>query len=177
MGSWTWRGLYRRVGYDVLMSTGPAAPTSHIAGESVLLEISSTFDMLKLVDAVSEQFGHMAGLDEDSVHWLAVAVREAVVNGIKHGNAGDNRKRVRVEYTIASGDSRPSVVVRVRDEGPGFTVESLADPLAPENVSETSGRGLFLIRTFMDDVQVRPAADGGCEVVMAKAINPTLPTG
>jgi serine/threonine-protein kinase RsbW len=159
----------------VLVSNDPAALASHIAGKSVLLEISSEFEMLRLVDDVSEQFGQMAGLDEDSVHWLGVAVREAVVNGIKHGNAGDKRKRVRVEYTVVNGDPRPRVVVRVRDEGPGFDVAELADPLAPENVSGTSGRGLFLIRTFMDDVQVRPAADGGTEVVMAKAINPTLP--
>jgi serine/threonine-protein kinase RsbW len=159
------------------VSNDPAAPTSHIAGESVLLEISSTFEMLKLVDHVSEQFGQMAGLDEDSMHHLGVAVREAVVNGIKHGNAGDKRKRVRVEYTVANGDPRPSVVVRVRDEGQGFDAEALADPLAPANLEGTSGRGLFLIRTFMDDVQVRPAAGGGTEVVMAKAINPTLPAG
>jgi len=130
--------------------------------------------MLKLVDGVSEHFGQIAGLDEDAVHHLGLAVREAVVNGIKHGNSGDTRKRVRVEYTVASDDSRPCVVVRVCDEGQGFDPEALADPLAPANIDGTSGRGLFLIRAFMDDVQVRQAAAGGTEIVMAKAIAPPL---
>ena len=131
--------------------------------------------MLKLVDHVSEQFGQIAGLDEDAVHGLGIAVREAVINAIKHGNGADQRKRVRVEYDVAKDPAQPQVVVRVHDEGAGFDSEHLPNPLAPENVSVTSGRGIFLMRTFMDDVQVRQLPAGGTEIVMAKAINRTLP--
>ena len=147
------------------VSNGP-----NLARKSVVLEISSSFEMLKLVDGASEQFGTMAGLDEDSVHHLSVAVREAVANGIKHGNACDERRRVRIEYAVRNDDPQPQVIVSVRDEGEGFDLKSLADPLAPENVSVTSGRGILFMRSFMDDVQVRSAPRGGTEVLMVKTI-------
>ncbi len=126
--------------------------------------------MLKLVDGVTEQFGQIAGLDEDGLHALGIAVREAVVNGIKHGNECDERKRVRVEYAVVHNAVQRRVVVRVRDEGHGFEIEGLADPLALENVGLTSGRGILLIRSFMDDVEVRRVTGGGTEITMAKAI-------
>jgi len=136
----------------------------------VVLEISSTIEMLRLVDHVSENFAQLAGLDEDSVHCLAVAVREAVVNGIKHGNTYDERKQVRVEYTCSDAPY-PCVMVRVRDEGSGFDVGAVADPLAPENLSATGGRGVFLMRSFMDDVHVQRSGDSGTEIVMIKSLN------
>ena len=145
--------------------------------KSVLLDISSTFEMLKLVDQVSEQYGQMAGLDEDGVHGLRVAVREAAVNAMKHGNRCNHHKRVRIEYTVPIDPARPRVVVRVSDEGNGFDLNSLSNPLAPENISETGGRGIFLMRTFMDDVQVHALPSGGTEIVLAKAINRTIRTG
>src|SRR5215831_584484 len=147
---------------------------SQSAAPNVLLEICSTFDMLKVVDQVSEQFAQLVGLDEDAAHCLWVSVREAVVNGIKHGNSEDCRKRVRIEFAVVDGDQRPRVVVRVCDEGSGFNVEGIADPLAPENVSGTGGRGVFLMRSFMDDVQVGRTAGGGTEIVMTKSLTRTI---
>lgn len=145
--------------------------------KSVLLDISSTFEMLRLVDQVSEQYGQMAGLDEDGVHGLGVAVREAAVNAMKHGNRCDHHKRVRIEYAAPVDSARPRVVVRVCDEGNGFDTNSLSNPLAPENILETSGRGILLMRTLMDDVQVHVLPSGGTEIVLAKAINRTLRPG
>ena len=145
--------------------------------KSVLLDISSTFEMLRLVDHVSEQYGQMAGLDEDGVHGLGVAVREAAVNAMKHGNRCDHHKRVRIEYAAPVDPARPRVVVRVCDEGSGFDTNSLSNPLAPENILETSGRGMLLMRMFMDDVQVHVLPSGGTEIVLAKAINRTLRPG
>ena len=126
--------------------------------------------MLKLVDAVTEHFGQIAGLDEDGVHGLGVAVREAVVNGIKHGNECNEHKRVHVEYAVVHNSVQRRVVVRVRDEGHGFEMDGLADPLAPENVGLTSGRGILIVRSFMDDVEVRRMPGGGSEITMTKAI-------
>ena len=150
------------------------APASEMA-KSVLLEIPSTFEMLKVVDLISEQFAQIAGLDEDEAHSLGIAVREAVVNAMKHGNRNDVRKRTRVEYAARVDSAQPRVVVRVCDEGSGFDMTGVPDPLAPENISITSGRGIFLMRALMDDVQVRQLPAGGTEIVLAKTINRKTP--
>ena len=84
-------------------------------GNSVRLDFCSTFDMLDFVQVVCDHVGRMAGLDEDSVHWVGVAVRESVINAIKHGNANDEQKRVYVEFTPLDADI-PGIAIRVRDE-------------------------------------------------------------
>jgi serine/threonine-protein kinase RsbW len=140
-----------------------------IAGTAtVRLEFGSTFEMLDFVQVVSDHIGRLAGLDDDSVHWLGVAVRESVINAIKHGNALDEAKHVHVEFTPLDADALPGLSVRVRDEGAGFDPATLPDPLAPDNLLKSSGRGIFLIRSFMDHVDLRPAPEGGMEVVMVK---------
>jgi serine/threonine-protein kinase RsbW len=154
--------------------TDCGAPRSE-TGKIVLLEIPSTFEMLKVVDLISEQFAQMAGLDEDGAHCLGVAVREAVVNAMTHGNRKDVGKRTRVEYAAHVDTGQPRVVVRVCDEGSGFDMTGVPDPLAPENISISSGRGIFLMRTLMDDVQVHQLPAGGTEIVLAKTINRKTP--
>lgn len=124
--------------------------------------------MVDFVQVVSDHIGRLVGLDDEALHWVAVAVRESVINAIKHGNAGDERKRVYVEFTPLDRDSPPGVAIRVRDEGPGFDPAAVPDPLHPENLLKASGRGIFLIRSFMDELRLQPAAEGGMEVVMVK---------
>jgi serine/threonine-protein kinase RsbW len=97
-----------------------------------------------------------------------VAVRESVINAIKHGNRGDETKRVYVEFTPLELESPPGMAIRVRDEGPGFDPAGVPDPLHPDNLLKASGRGIFLIRSFMDELRLQPAAEGGMEVVMVK---------
>ena len=140
-------------------------------GNTVRLDFHSTFEMLDFVQVVSDHIGRMAGLDEDSIHWVGVAVRESVINAIKHGNANDERKRVHVEFTPLESSSPRGVAIRVRDEGGGFDPSTLPDPLAPENILRASGRGIFLIRNFMDEVVVQPAPEGGMEVRMVKHVS------
>jgi serine/threonine-protein kinase RsbW len=135
---------------------------------SVRLDFSSTFEMLDFVQVVSDHVGRLVGLDDDAVHWMGVAVRESVINAIKHGNAGDHGKRVHVEFTPLPSDPPSGLSVCVRDEGGGFDPSCLPDPLAPENVLKASGRGIFLMRSFMDEVVHRAAPGGGMEVVMVK---------
>jgi serine/threonine-protein kinase RsbW len=101
---------------------------------------------------------------------VGVAVRESVINAIKHGNAGDERKRVHVEFTPLDVDRPAGISIRVRDEGPGFDPDALPDPLAPENMLKSSGRGIFLIRSFMDELVLRRAPEGGMEVFMVKRV-------
>ena len=93
-----------------------------------------------------------------ALHWVSVAVRESVVNAIKHGNQNDESKRVVVEFTPVPAHDPDELVIRVEDEGEGFDPEEIADPLAPENILKSSGRGIFLIRSFMDDVELQRGA-------------------
>jgi serine/threonine-protein kinase RsbW len=138
------------------------------SGNTVRLDFHSSLEMLDFVQAVSDHIGRMVGLDDDSLHWVNVAVRESVINAIKHGNCNDVRKRVHIEFTSLDGEAHPGIVIRVRDEGCGFDPSSLADPLAPENLLKTGGRGIFLMRSFMDEMTFQRAAEGGMEVRMVK---------
>jgi serine/threonine-protein kinase RsbW len=137
---------------------------------SVRLDFNSTYEMLDFVQVVSDHLGRLAGLDDDAIHWVGVAVRESVINAIKHGNALDEGKRVHVEFTPLEAEIPGGISVRVRDEGVGFDPATLPDPLAPDNLLKSSGRGIFLIRSFMDEVDLRAAPEGGMEVVMVKRI-------
>jgi serine/threonine-protein kinase RsbW len=138
---------------------------------SLRLEFSSTFDMVDFVEVVSGHLSRDIGLDDDSIHWVGVAIRECVINAIKHGNQHDATKRVFVEFTT-SLTTVPEITISVRDQGAGFDPEELADPLAPENLLKGSGRGIFLIRNFMDDVQLQRAPQGGMEIRMVKRAQP-----
>jgi serine/threonine-protein kinase RsbW len=135
------------------------------------LEFTSTFEMVDFVEVVSGHVSREVGLDEDSTHWVGVAIRECVINAIKHGNHNDLGKRVFVEFTTTL-DERPMLSISVRDQGEGFDPENLADPLAPENLLKGSGRGIFLIRSFMDDVQLQRVPQGGMEIRMVKRAQP-----
>jgi serine/threonine-protein kinase RsbW len=154
----------------VRVAQGEADSHAEVRDTVVRLEISSSVDLLTLVDAVSEQFARLAGLDDDAAHGLTLAVREAAANGIAHGNARDRGKLVRVSYALVTDLSQRRITVRVRDQGTGFDPHGLADPLAPENIAMTSGRGLLLMRAHMDDVQILVSPEGGNEIVMTKAI-------
>ena len=140
-------------------------------GGTVKLQIHSTFDMLDFVQLVSDRMAQMGGLDEDAIHWIGVAVRESVINAIKHGNREDLHKLVTVEFTFTPVSAPEELVVRVLDQGEGFEPEEIADPLAPENLLKASGRGIFFMRSFMDDVTIRRASEGGMEVRMVKKLS------
>jgi serine/threonine-protein kinase RsbW len=139
-------------------------------GTVVRLEFCSAFDMLDFVQLVSDHLCKRIGFDEDSMHWVGVAVRESVINAIKHGNQNDERKMVHVEFASSGSQETGELVIAVRDEGQGFDPESVADPLAPENMLKSSGRGIFLMRNFMDDVSLRRMPEGGMEVRMVKKL-------
>jgi serine/threonine-protein kinase RsbW len=138
----------------------------------VRLEFTSTFEMLDFVQVVSDHLARGVGLDEDSLHWVSVAIRESVINAIKHGNRNDAAKRVFVEFETATKADVPELAIRIRDQGEGFDPEQVANPLDAENLLKSSGRGIFLIRNFMDDVQLQRAPEGGMEIRMVKRVQP-----
>jgi serine/threonine-protein kinase RsbW len=146
-------------------------------GQVIRLEFSSAVEMLDLVQVVADHVGHACGFDEDAIHWVSVAIRESVINAIKHGNNNDTTKHVFVDFEPAPTGEASGLLICVRDQGTGFDPESLADPLDPENLLKSGGRGVFLIRNFMDDVQLQRAPEGGMEIRMLKRLNPPGDTG
>src|SRR5919201_2972260 len=140
------------------------------SGNTVRIDFHSSLGMLDFVQTVSESIARMVGLDDDSVHWVTVAVRESVINAIKHGNCNDVHKRVHVEFTSLQDKARPGIAILVRDEGCGFDPSTLPDPLAQENLLKTNGRGIFLMRSFMDEMSFERAEQGGMQVRMVKRI-------
>jgi len=135
---------------------------------TIRLEFTSAFEMLDFVQVVNDHLSKTVGLDDDSSHWVSVATRECVINAIKHGNQNDSSKRVFVEFETSERDGAQELTIRVRDQGAGFDPEELKNPLDPENLLKSSGRGIFLIRNFMDDLQLRRWPEGGMEVQMTK---------
>jgi serine/threonine-protein kinase RsbW len=143
----------------------------------VRLEFTSAFEMLDFVQVVSDHMARDVGLDDDSLHWVGVAIRESVINAIKHGNRNDAAKHVFIEFETATKADVPELLIRVRDQGEGFDPDTVANPLDPENLLKSSGRGIFLIRNFMDDVQLRRAPEGGMEIRMVKRVQPAAANG
>ena len=141
-----------------------------VPGGLVRLQIPSLFDMVDLVQVLCDRMSHLAAFDDDAVHWVGVAVRESVINAIKHGNREDPGKTVTVEFAFTPIDEPEQLVVRVTDQGQGFDPDNVADPLAPENILKSSGRGIFFMRSFMDDVQLTRVPEGGMEVRMVKKL-------
>ena len=142
-------------------------------GESERIEItiSSRFENIELVQVIAEHLCENAGVDEDGSHWVGMAVREAVANAIKHGNRLDVGKKV-----IATFDLRgPELEIRILDEGQGFDPAKVSDPLNPQNLMKTSGRGIFYMKTFMDSIEYSFQPGGGTALIMTK--NLTRATG
>src|SRR3974377_1825805 len=97
---------------------------------------------------------------------IGMAVREAAVNAVLHGNAYDPSKKVTIDFERTSRD----LVITIRDQGKGLDPEKIPDPLAPENLLKTSGRGIFLIRSFMDWCEINPSQTG-TEIKLIKHVH------
>jgi serine/threonine-protein kinase RsbW len=136
----------------------------------VRIELPSSFDLLDLVQIVSDKLTSIAGMEEDATHWVSVAVRESVINAIKHGNKEDRGKHVTVEFLLTPRERPSEFIVEVRDEGEGFDPEEVANPLDAENVLKSSGRGIFFMKSFMDDVTMSRRPEGGMSVRMSKKL-------
>ena len=139
-------------------------------GGTIRLQIPSNYEHLDFVQLVCDRLADLAALDDDATHWIGVAVRESVINAIKHGNREQYEKLVTVEFSLIPAAQPTEFIVRVVDQGQGFDPQEIADPLAPENILKSSGRGIFFMRSFMDDVVLRRASEGGMEVRMVKKL-------
>jgi serine/threonine-protein kinase RsbW len=139
-------------------------------GHLVRIELPSSFELLDLVQIVSDRMSTIAGMEEDAIHWVSVAVRESVINAIKHGNKENRDKHVTVEFLLSPRERPENFVVEVLDEGEGFNPDEVANPLEAENVLKSSGRGIFFMKSFMDDVRMARRPEGGMSVRMSKKL-------
>jgi len=128
------------------------------------LTLGSRFENIELAEVVLDDALASREIGEDDRHWVGLALREAVANAIRHGNREDGAKRVTVDARIAPCE----VEVVVEDQGSGFEPEEVADPLAPENLLRVSGRGIFYMRRFMDDVAYDTGSAGGTRVTLRR---------
>jgi serine/threonine-protein kinase RsbW len=131
---------------------------------TVGLTIASDFGFVELAEIVASNLAQMVGFDEETMMWIGMAVREAVINAIRHGNKHDKNKRVEIRFSI----NAESLRVRVADEGDGFDPSTVPNPLDPENLLKPSGRGIFYMRTFMDEVEFSSRPNGGTVVQMLR---------
>jgi serine/threonine-protein kinase RsbW len=136
----------------------------HRAPETVERSLDSTLESVDSAEELVLGIAERAGFDDDDLMKIGMAVRESMVNAVVHGNRYNANKKVRL--SVSHGAER--LTVRIQDEGEGFEVTELPDPLAPENLMRTSGRGIFLIRSFMDEFDIRRHERGGMEMTLVK---------
>ena len=129
--------------------------------------ISSALDNLDLIQTLTDCITNFMSFDEDSAHWIGMSVRESVTNAIQHGNKLDLSKKVDICFEV----SPDQLGISVKDQGSGFCADEIPNPLDAENLLKPSGRGIFYIRTFMDEVEFRSLSQGGMEVHMVKRIS------
>jgi len=128
--------------------------------------LDSTLESVDKAEAMVVEQAAKAGFDEDEQGQIGMAVRECMVNAVVHGNRYSKNKKVH----FAVDRTREALTIVIGDEGQGFDVNSLPDPLAPENLLRQSGRGLLLIRAFMDECDLHLRPGGGTEVRLVKNI-------
>ncbi len=148
------------------MRRGALTMGKNSRGEAETVErfLESTLESVDRAEELAMLEAEKAGVSEDDLHKIAMAVRESMVNAVVHGNRYNAHKKVRLSVTKGPRE----FVVKIADEGEGFDYENLPDPLAGENLLRHSGRGIFLIKAFMDDFQVRRLDPGGTEVTLIK---------
>lgn len=130
-------------------------------------ELSSTMESVCEVEAAAEKLAEDAGLSEDDRFHVTMAVREAAVNAVLHGNEYDPGRKI----AVGLENTGKSLVFTIADQGKGFIPEEVPDPLAPENLLRGTGRGIFLIRQLMDEVHFRQL-NPGTELTLVKHLAP-----
>jgi serine/threonine-protein kinase RsbW len=139
----------------------------------IRLAIGSSLDNLELVQMVVQETLARLDLSTDATYEIGMAVREAVANAIQHGNQNRPEKRVFIDLGFNQGE----VVIRVADEGEGFDLERVRNPLADENLLRPNGRGILFMREFVDEIDYTFNRDGGTVVTLRKRIGETLSEG
>jgi serine/threonine-protein kinase RsbW len=137
-----------------------------MSNHRVSYTLESTLETVNSAEEAASRIAADAGFGDEDVIKISMAVREAAVNAVLHGNAYDPSKKVMLAFERTAAD----LVITIRDQGKGLDVSKIPDPLAPENLMKTSGRGIFIIRSFMDEVQINPSQTG-TEIKLVKHVH------
>ncbi|HSY13880.1 MAG TPA: ATP-binding protein [Verrucomicrobiae bacterium] len=135
------------------------------APQRVSYRMESTLESVNKAEEMADRISAQAGFDEDTRSGISMAVREGMINAVLHGNAYDPAKRV----NLTMEQSGQQLIFTITDEGKGFVPDEVPDPLAPENLLKESGRGIFLMRAFMDEVRFRKL-NPGTEIILIKRL-------
>jgi serine/threonine-protein kinase RsbW len=130
------------------------------------LTIPSKLEELEAVQKLISEATVAFGLSEDIAYWMELTISESMINAIRHGNRSDPTKEA---YLSISFDGE-NVEIVVEDEGEGFKLDELADPTQAENLLKPCGRGILIIRSFMDEVKLTPREGGGTRLRMVKKL-------
>lgn len=137
-----------------------------MTAEKTEIRLPSVLESVEKAATAADEFAEQAGLGEEALFGVDMAVREAVANAVKHGNKLDGAQNVELTFSYSPGVFE----VTVRDFGSGFAVSEVADPTREENLLKTSGRGILFMRSFMDEVEWFEAPGGGTLVRMIKKL-------
>ena len=128
------------------------------------MTLNSRVELANLVHAASDEICRLGGFDEDTMLNLGLALREATVNAMKHGNRLEENIPVHITFHMNS----EALTVNIADRGNGFDFDKNTDPRLPENLDKTSGRGIFLMRNFVDEVVFNHKPGEGTTVSLIK---------
>ena len=134
--------------------------------QSVSYTLDSTLDTVDHAEEKATRIATELGFADDEIMQISMAVRECAVNAVLHGNAYAPDKKVVLSFERTPED----LVITIRDQGKGIDLGGIPNPLAPENLLKTSGRGIFLMRSFMDAVEIRPT-ESGTELKLIKHVH------
>lgn len=126
--------------------------------------LDTQVESVNLAEEMCLRVAEAAGFDEEICYRIGMSVREGVINAFHYGNQEKPEKKIHLALDLTP----EKLVIHVMDEGKGFKLGEVPDPLAEENILSTSGRGIFLMRAFMDEFQVVSGRTGGAEIVMSK---------
>jgi serine/threonine-protein kinase RsbW len=138
-----------------------------MATTSIKLVIPSEIRLVDMVHEVSQNLAEMMGFTPDDALNVGLAVREAVINAILHGNRKDVSRKVNVELDLSDPGG---IEIKIRDQGTGFNPDGNPDPTDDEQILNSSGRGILMIRAFVDDVNFEFMKGRGMEVTLVKRI-------
>lgn len=132
------------------------------------LELQSRYDTIELAERMLAEVCRSCAVSDEAVYWSGMALREALANAIKHGNKLSPDKRVFVQIEVNGGDV---LRIAVEDQGEGFDPRQVANPLDPQNLLRESGRGVFYMRNFMDEVNFTTTSSGGTRIELTKKLS------
>jgi serine/threonine-protein kinase RsbW len=161
----------RRHTYRFIGTTLPDFNDTVTMANRVAYTLDSTLDSVNYVEQTAEQLAHKVGFPDEDLHKITMSVREAAVNAVLHGNAYDPHKKITVAYETSPN----TLQITITDQGRGLKETDIPDPTAEENILKTSGRGIFLIRSFMDEVRIRDLHPG-TEITLVKHVTPLTET-